>query len=140
MAMHRLSKDKEQVDLMALIAYLYVNSTPIGKVGAVRINGGVGEMCTYRIEGLVRDQDGDTFELSKEQGVTVQHHYDDGACSLMSEVLSTFDVVRDKEYRLKKLKELTDLEREMGINDYGDVVTADEKKLKGHAAEPGELL
>lgn len=93
---------------MAISAYIYINSKPIGCVTAVRKDGEPGQMCEYNIEGVIINPDGSTFELAREEGVSIKHHYDDGACSLMSSVLESFN-------SRKSLSELAEISEELDI-------------------------
>jgi len=71
---------------VALQGTIYVNTSLIGYWSAQRVAGQPGEVCTYECEvGTL----GASFNAERSHKFRLDHHYDNGAMSLASCVLST---------------------------------------------------
>lgn len=70
---------------MALQGTIYINKTTIGYWSAQRVVGEPGEVCTYKCEvGILASE----HRSGSKTEFMLDHHYDNGAVSLASHVLS----------------------------------------------------
>lgn len=80
---------------MALIADIRVNDHYIGRVIAVRKEGGIGEMNKYEVSGFTMPHP-TTGEEIDVRSVPVEHHYNDSPITLMAKA---FEAIRAFEAR-----------------------------------------
>lgn len=79
---------------MALQGTIYVNKTMIGYWSAQRVVGEPGEVCTYKCEvGMLASE----HRSGSKTEFMLDHHYDNGAISLMSCVLDNANDLLRKE-------------------------------------------